>query len=140
MQKRLLGIIGLGAILLLSGCDRAPSNQVSEQVWREEIIGPHMEELVELLGLQARSLIVNDFEVKDIVRLGNGVYGVNYQSTQQLTRPLSELSSYTPPSVMRIIRSIFPTGEAGETSSVAGFMKLKKTDSGWQLIDREITF
>lgn len=141
VQKRLLTIAGLGAALLLTACGRAPSREVIEQAWQLEIVEPHLEEMAELLGpRQARDLITTTFEIKRITRLGGGVYGVDFQSSQQLMRPLSELAPGTPANVMRIVQSMFPSGHAGETVRSTGYVKLKQTDAGWIVVDRKYGF
>jgi hypothetical protein len=139
MRKRLIITAALAAILL-SGCGSPPSHQVIEQVWQTEMAEPHMEALVDLLGPQARSLIVSNVEIKDVSRIGSDTYGVSFESRQQLTRPLSELAPDTPANVLRIIRSMFPSGEAGATVGTAGYIKLKLTDAGWIIVDREFRF
>jgi hypothetical protein len=132
MRRKVLALLTL--TLLLGGCGSPPSHEAIEQVWRKELMEPHMEAMAELLGPQARRLIANDLQIQEVRSLGDGVYSVEYRSSQQLKKPLDEVAGYTPPNVMAIIRSVFPSGEAGAIANVAGVMELKKTEGGWKLI------
>jgi hypothetical protein len=135
MKRKFVGV--LAATLLLTGCSSPPSSETIEQVWRKELMEPHMEVMTELLGPQARRLIANDLQIKEVLSVGNGVYSVEYRASQQLRKPLAEIAAYTPPGVMEIVRSVFPSGEAGAIAKVSGIMMLKETEAGWKLIDTQ---
>lgn len=119
--------------MLLVAAGSSPSHQAAEEVWRLEIVEPHVEKLVELIGPRARELVVlEEFTVTDTTWKGSGIYEVSYRFDQRLTQELEEIH-HIKPGPLELMRNMFPAGKADETSSRSGIMKLKDTDTGWSL-------